>query len=90
MRTRATLNDSEIGKEVTKSIVQVVYELLQNIVEKNSVPFLKVFANLSFILQQPVPEGPLGKYRSFYIRKKIWECIKEDLSKQTNCALHAI
>ena len=84
------MNDPEIEKEVTKSIAQEVNELLQNIVGKNAVLFLKVFANLSFIPQQSVPEGPFGKCGNFHISKKSWERIQEDLSKHTNCALHAI
>ena len=47
-----TLNDSEIEREVTKSIAQVINGFLQNIVWKNAVLFLKVFASLSFVPQQ--------------------------------------
>ena len=34
MRTRTTLNDSQIEKEVVKSIAQVITEFLKNIVRK--------------------------------------------------------
>ena len=50
MRTRTTLNDSEIEKEVVKSIAQVITE------------FLKVSPNISFIIQQQVPDKNFGPY----------------------------
>ena len=34
IRTRTTLDDSEIGKEVTKSITEVISKFLQNIMNK--------------------------------------------------------
>ena len=34
MRTRTTLNDSQIEKEVVKSIAQVITEFLKNFVRK--------------------------------------------------------
>ena len=49
IRTWTTLNDSEIEKEVIKSIAQVINGFLQNIARKKVFLFLKVFANLFFI-----------------------------------------
>ena len=59
MRAWTTLNDSEIEKEVRKSIAEVVNGFLQNIVRKNAVLFLNVFANHFFIAQQQVPNKNL-------------------------------
>ena len=68
-RTRTTLNDSEIEKEVTKSIAQVTNGFLQNIVRKNAVLFLKFIANLSFVRQQQVPEKNCTPYLSLSFTK---------------------
>ena len=48
-RTRTTLDDSEIEKEVTKSIAEIISDFLPNIGKKNAVLLLKVFANLPFM-----------------------------------------
>ena len=62
IRTRTTLDDSEVEKEVTKFIAEVTKKFLQNIMRKNAVLFLKVFANLSFIPQQQVPDKNFTPY----------------------------
>ena len=62
MRTKTTLNDSEIEKEVVKSIAQVITEFLKNIVRKNYVLFIKLSPNISSILQQQVPNKKFGSY----------------------------
>ena len=62
IRTRTTLDGSEIEKEVKKSIAEVINEFLQNIVRKNAVLFLKVFTNLSFIPQKQVPDKSFTPY----------------------------
>ena len=62
LRTKTTLNDSEIEKEVVKSIAQVITEFLKNIVRKNYVLFIKVSPNISSILQQQVPNKKFGSY----------------------------
>ena len=56
------MDDSEIEKEATKSIAEVISEFLRNIANKNAVLFLKVFANLSFISQQQVPDKNVTLY----------------------------
>ena len=56
------MDDSEIEKEATKSIAEVISEFLRNIGNKNAVLFLKVFANLSFIPQQQVPDKNVTPY----------------------------
>ena len=62
IRTQTTLDDSEIEKEVTKSIVEVISEFLQNIGKENAALFLKAFANLFFISQQQVPDENVTPY----------------------------
>ena len=62
IRTRTTLDDSEVEKEVTKSVAEVIKEFWQNVMRKNAVLFLKVFANLSFIPQQQVPDKNFTPY----------------------------
>ena len=62
IKTRTTLNDSEIQKEVTKSIAEVINEFLQKIVRKNAVLFLKVFVNLSFIPHKQIPDKNFTSY----------------------------
>ena len=52
IRTRKPLNDSEIGKAVTKSIAQVAVRFLQNIVGGKCCYILKSFCTLCFIPQQ--------------------------------------
>ena len=61
-RIRTTLDDSEIEKKVKKSIAEVINELLQNIVRKNAVLFLKVFTNLSFIPPKQVSDKNFTPY----------------------------
>ena len=56
------MNDSEIEREDTKFIAQVINGFLQNIVWKNAVLFLKVFASLSFVPQQYVPDKNFVPY----------------------------
>ena len=62
IRIRKTFNDSEIKKEITKSNAEVINKFLQNIVRKNDVLFLKVFANLSFIFQQQLSDKTFTPY----------------------------
>ena len=62
IRTRATLDDSEVEKEVTKSVAEVIKEFWQNVMRKNAVLFLKVFANLSFIPLRQVPDKNFTPY----------------------------
>ena len=62
IRTRTTLDDSEVEKEVTRSVAEVIKEFWQNVMRKNAVLFLKVFANLSFIPQQQVPDKNFTPY----------------------------
>ena len=62
IRIRKTFNDSEIKKEIKKSIAEVINKFLQNIVRKNDVLFLKVFANLSFISQQQLSDKTFTPY----------------------------
>ena len=62
IRIRKTFNDSETKKEITKSNAEVINKFLQNIVRKNDVLFLKVFANLSFIFQQQLSDKTFTPY----------------------------
>ena len=61
-RTRKRLNDSEIEKEVTKSIAQIVNVFLQNIVGGEFCSILKSFCTLSFIPKQQIPDKYFTPY----------------------------
>ena len=56
IRTRTTLNGSEIEKDVNKPIAHVINGFFQITLKKNIVLLLNVFAKLSFIPQRELPD----------------------------------